>query len=286
MSTQMPDYNYIDDYEREWTQKFEGTYTPEEIELNKKLLEECMKETVDFTAVEELLKQGADPLGGTAVAGWNILNHVYNEIVTESHENDSVNLPAITELFLRYEMNVEAPRVPYDGENSLHPLWCYTFVANKNGIAALKLLLDHGLSAAGFAEFWDHSMFDFCNLDCGDPENDAFWNKEAIWTFKMMLFGATYDHILNDDEWGRGLKDVLCSSFNTTDIHIFRNWDDFEYHFDTSGCERFPEFYGSIVHIYSKTTGEEVWKLGVGLAGVALLKEQLERDSQSNDAGE
>ena len=35
-----------------------GTYTEEEIELNKKLYDECCKEVIDFVAVEELLKAG------------------------------------------------------------------------------------------------------------------------------------------------------------------------------------------------------------------------------------
>ena len=59
----MSDYNYTDDYEREYTKKYEGIYTSEEIELNKKLKEECTKEHVNFEVVEDLLKQGADPLG-------------------------------------------------------------------------------------------------------------------------------------------------------------------------------------------------------------------------------
>ena len=29
----MPEYSYKDDYERKWTQKYEGTYTPEEDEV-------------------------------------------------------------------------------------------------------------------------------------------------------------------------------------------------------------------------------------------------------------
>ena len=36
----MGGYEYTNDYEREHTQKYEGIYTPEEIELNKKLYEE------------------------------------------------------------------------------------------------------------------------------------------------------------------------------------------------------------------------------------------------------
>ena len=73
----MTEYKYLNDYERECTQKYEGTYTPEEIELNKMLKEECYKETIDYTAVEELLKQGADPLGGTELYGWDLLDHIY-----------------------------------------------------------------------------------------------------------------------------------------------------------------------------------------------------------------
>ena len=47
----MSDYNYTDDYEREYTKKYEGIYTSEEIELNKKLKEECTKEHVNFESI-------------------------------------------------------------------------------------------------------------------------------------------------------------------------------------------------------------------------------------------
>lgn len=269
----MPNYIYIDEYEKEWTQKYEGIYTSEEIELNKKLLEECSKNDIDFSRVEELLKQGADPLGGTAICGWGLLEHIYGELVGDSQDSNSINLPRITELFLKYGMDVDKPKVPYDDDNSLNPLWEFSFVANENAIIALKMLLDHGLSADSFAEFWGHSMVDFFHIECGDPENDEFWNKECIWSFKMLLLGATYDHIFNDDD---GISDFICCPFNTNDIHMFRNWNDFEYHFDTSHCERYPELYGSIVHIYSKKSGEEVWKIGVGVAGQNTLKELIE----------
>ena len=55
----MTEYKYINEYEREWTQKYEGTYTSEEIELNKKLKEECSKEAVDYTLdkIENLTNQ-------------------------------------------------------------------------------------------------------------------------------------------------------------------------------------------------------------------------------------
>ena len=130
------------------------------------------------------------------------------------------------------------------------------------------MLLDHGLSATSFAEFWDHSLFDLCE-DCVNPERNEHWNHECVWTFKMILLGASYDHVLNNDS---DLRYVVCCSHNTNDIHMFRNWDDFEYHFDTSHCKKFPELLGSIIHIYSKKTGEEVWRIGVGETAQEALK--------------
>ncbi len=225
---------------------------------------ECAKEHIDFVAVENLLKQGADPLGGTELFGWDLLNHVYYEIVCDSQDSESANLPQITELFLKYGMNIDTPKIPYDEDNSLNPLWGYTFIANKNAIYALKMLLDYGLSAASFAEFWGHSMTDYFHIDCGDPQNDDFWNCDCTWTFKMLLLGASYDHILNDDEY---LREFICCDYNTYDIHNFRNWDNYDYYFDTSYCSRHPELYGALIQIHEKETGAKVWEIGVGIEG-------------------
>ena len=98
----MGEYQYVSDYEREHTQKYVGAYTPEEIELNKKLYEECFKEVIDFEKVEDLLKQGADPLGPTEGYGWGLLEHIYGEIVSEAQFEGNAHLPQLTELFLKY----------------------------------------------------------------------------------------------------------------------------------------------------------------------------------------
>ena len=84
----------------------------------------------------------------------------------------------------------------------------------------------------------------------------------------MLLLGASYEHIINNDEH---LREFICFKDNTYDIHKFRNWNDFEYYFDTSHCSRKPELYGAIVHISDKKTGEKVWKIGVGIAGRKAL---------------
>lgn len=265
----MEPYTYKDECEREETQKYEGTYSIEEIELNRRLLEECEKKKIDFSKVENLLKQGADPNGGTSVAGYDLLNHILGDIITYSEDTNSVNLPRLTKLFLKYGMDIDNPRVPYDGSNSVNPMWCLTFATNENSTIALKILLDHGLSADSFSEFWGHSMGDF-GIYCEDPENDEFYHEAIEWAFKMMLLGASYNHILEQDE---ELREFICHDYNTSDVHIFRNWNEFEYHFDTSHCDKKPELWGSIVHIYSKITDEEVWTIGVGEDARKVLEE-------------
>ncbi len=252
----------MNEYEIEHTAKYEGTYTAEEVELNKKLYEECSKEVLDRVVIEALLKQGADPLGATAVSGWGLLDHIYGELVGDSQDSKSVNLPSITELFLKYGMDVEKPRVPYDGDNSLHPMWEFAFVMNENAIYALKMLLDNGLSADGAAEMYDHSLSDMIDLECGNPNDGGFWEYECTWTMKMIMLCASYDHIINTSE---NFCELICCHRNNYDLHKFRQWNDFYYVFDTSRCEKWPELYKCVVKIHEKKTDKEVWKIGICL---------------------
>ena len=258
----MGEYEYTNDYEREHTQKYEGIYTPEEIELNKKLFDECAKEHIDFQLVEELLKQGADPLGGTEMCGWDLLDHVYGDLVGGSQDNESVDLPQITELFLKYGMDIDKLKIPYDGSNSINPMWEFAFVTNENAIYALNMLLDKGISVESFGEFWGHAIGDLIQIACGDPVNDEFWNYTCIWTLKMLMLAASYDYILEND---KDLQDFIGCSYNNYDIRNFKDWNNYRYEFDTSHCEKHRELYKSVVHIYETNSGKEVWKIGVCL---------------------
>ncbi len=253
---------FVNEYEIECTGPYEGTYTPEEIELNNRLYEECTKETLDFDAIEKLLIQGADPLGGTAVSGWGLLDHIYGEILCDSQESNSVNLPRITELFLKHGMDIDHPRVPYDYDNSLHPMWQFAFVMNENSVYALKMLLDEGLSADAAGEMWGHATFDLINIGCGDPCNDKHRNYECVWLMKMLMLCASYDHVLEQDE---DLRSFIDYDHNNYDLHKFRRWNDFYYRFDTSHCNGRPEFYKSVVRIYETASDKEIWKIGICL---------------------
>lgn len=256
----MSEFKYINEYERDETQKYEGTYSAEEVELNKRLLAECSKENIDFDLVEELLKQGADPLGATEVYGWGLLEHVYEELVMNSYDDiGSINLPKITEVFLKNGMDIASPRIPYDGNNSIHPL--RFFPADEYSIVAFKLLLDYGVDADSVAEFWDRCIFDQINVNYDDPNSEE-WHDWFVWLMKTIMLISSYDHIINNDE---DLRNLIGYTYNSYDIHNFREWDNFYYEFDTSRCTRFPELLKSVVRIYDKNTNEEVWKIGFRL---------------------
>lgn len=251
----------MDEYEIECTKRFEGTYTLAEVELNKRLYEECSKEVLDCNAIEKLLLQGADPLGATAVSGWGVLDHIYYDIICESQDTNSINLPQITALFLKHGMNIAKPRVPYDTDNSINPMWSFSCVPNENAIVALKMLLDHELDAESVSAFWDHSIFYQINIYCDDP-NDPDSKEWFVWTFKMIMLIASYDHVLNNDE---DLRNLIGCAYNNYDTRKFREWDNYYYEFDTSRCMRSPELYKAVVHIYEAKSKQEVWKIGMFL---------------------
>ena len=252
------EYKYMNDYEREQTQKYEGIYTDEEVELNKRLYEECSKENIDFALVEDLLKQGADPLGATATHGWDLLTHVYGELVCESQDNDSIHLPRLTELFLKYGMDIDNPRIPYDFGNSINPMWCFAFLLNENSIVALKMLLDNQLSAESFGIFWSHCVNDLGFISNMDPISNSYFNRICTNSFKMAMLGASYDHILSQDDYLQ--RDIGCSD-NNYDLHKFREPDDFYYEFDTSNCTSSPQLDRLIIRIREVSSKKEVWKI-------------------------
>lgn len=245
------------EYESEVTGRYEGVYTEDEVALNKRLYEECMKDEVNFGIVEELLVKGADPLGAMAVRGWNLLLHVYGEVAFDSADEGSKNLPRITELFLKHGMDVGSPRIPYDDNDSLHPL--RFFPLNENGIAALKLILDNGAMASDVRQIWRAEADDWINVCEDDPNSEECGEDFNCWA-KMLMLIASYDHVLSCDE---GLRSFIEYDRNDYDVHRFREWEDFYFEFDTSKCVGKPKLYGSVIRIYEKATKKQVWSFSV-----------------------
>jgi hypothetical protein len=75
----------------------------------------------------------------------------------------------------------------------------------------------------------------------------------------MLILIASYDHVLNNDE---DLRRIIGVSYNTYDIHNFKNWNNYYFEFDTSRCEKYPELYGCVVRVYDVENNNEVWKIG------------------------
>ena len=118
----------------------------QKLDLNMQLLEICRAETINYEKVEDLLRQGAEPLGYIVESdGWPdnlysaVQNHLYRGCDTGE---DFYN---ITELFLRYGMDIGKPAVPYDRDWVLNPISSYLGVKNDCMLRTMRLLLDHGL---------------------------------------------------------------------------------------------------------------------------------------------
>ena len=238
---------------------YSDVYTKKELELNRRLFEECIRDKADRDKIESLLKAGADPLGGIDGDYGEHLWHIYGEVLCESQDTKSVNIPMITELFLKHGMDIDNPKIPYDNEDSLNPMWDFAFVLNENSVHALKMLLDNGLSADSAGIMWSHAAQDI-NFS-PEEQNDAFWEYERTWFMKATMLCASYDHILENDP---ALQEYICCSTNSFDIHNFRNWDDFYYEFNITDSEVTPDFYKTIVHICRKSDKSVVWTIRAG----------------------
>ncbi len=230
-------------------------------ELNAQLLAACTSENIDYERIESLLKQGAEPLG-KIITDDGYPDNLYEQVVHELFRNDDTpeDLYRITELFLRYGMDISKPAIPYDDSDILNPLWMFAFPANDCVLRILKLLLDHGLSADDAGQCWGHAFFDLINLhfELSDQiDHDIFYDSIR----KLMLF-ASYPHVLDNDE---DLRNEIWYNHNHYDLMRFRKWDDFSFEVDTSHCERMPEVYKSVVTIIEKASGDPVWKFGVCL---------------------
>ena len=179
-------------------------------------------------------------------------------------EHQGYDLIRLTELFLKYGMDIDHPRIPYDAD-FINPLWDLGLSLEEYSVAILKLFLDYGASSDSFGWFWSTAMGDLIDVSCGDPNKDEFWHEVCTLSLKATMLAASYDHILNNHEH---LRNFIGYSYNNYDVHKFRNWNDFAYEFDTSHCKRhngYPELCQSVVTIHEIESKKAVWKFGIYL---------------------
>ena len=163
--------------------------------INLELLKTCSGDIVDYSKAEELLKQGAEPLGYIEECGYP--NNLYDEIAHDITFRDDKNgdLFKITELFLQYGMDISKPAIPYDNDEILNPVSQFCGYMQGSMMETLRLLLDHGLTAEDAECGWGENLEYLLNVN--DSLNDENVRGELPHYIHKLMLTASYPHVLN-----------------------------------------------------------------------------------------
>ena len=240
-------------------------FDDEKQELNNRLLAVCTADVIDFELAEELLRQGAEPMG-KIVNCYGEDDNLYTAVLDHLFNNEDTLLDAyrITELFSRYGMDISKPAIPYDYDEEVrNPLTMFSYPDGEYVLKALEVLLDNGLSAEDAQECWLKEICDYTDV-WGELQSEGTMEMYCDYLRKLILI-ASYPHIIETDEL---LRKEIWYDYNHYDLTRFRKWNEFDFDVDTSHCDRIPEVpevYKSIVTIKEKETGNPVWTFGVCL---------------------
>ena len=172
---------------------------------------------LDYSAAENLLRAGAEPNGEIEYFGEknNLFDAVLDILYCGEYTGEDFYL--VTELLLRYGLNVSRPALPYDGSNILHPLWGMVLYKGEYVLRVLKALLDHGLNEEDAAYCWKNMLTEF--LDGSNNITELDPDVLADFTQKIMLI-ASYPHIVSADE---ELRKTIWYDCNRNDLTRFRD---------------------------------------------------------------
>ena len=230
-------------------------------ELDQKLLEACTADNIDLACIERLLKDGANPLG--CVEDDDGDNNLYDVVLyhfldLEQADKDDSDFFKITELFLKYGMDISQPEIAYDPGYILNPLWGLAFFSSETARRILRLFLDHGLDADSARECWGHKWSDLWLAEF--TVDDDFARELAIDSFQTVMLVASYPHILEEDS---DFKRVIWFDENDYDTTMFRSWDNYKYVLEPTVNR---DLRASLVRIFDKATKKEVWRFGFELS--------------------
>lgn len=214
------------------------------IELNKKLYNECQKEVLDIEKIENLIDMGANPEG--RISNQYEYETLYESLIELCLDSKSDNLLVITKIFLKHGMKIDASK--YD-EDNINPLWELAFETSELGIKTLKLLLDAQIDVNSIYEIVDHletdDIFFYFNDDFSyiiEPNEDESF-KYAI---KMIMLCAAYEYVVKDCEL---LRNIIEIDKNNYDLSKFKEY----YNYDV-------KYENEYILICDKKSNEIVWK--------------------------
>ena len=221
----------------------------EELRLNEKLYEESIKDRLDYVAIEQLLKDGANP---TDIYDYELGFPAFSEIVND--RKSKTELPVLTKLFLQYGMNINSTI-----NDCLHTL---TWVRNEYGFETMKLIFAAGLDwqdAEGYISDMVGDMWQFEDFYPDDPKSidSLFWAMR-----EMMYLAALYADDIEKCKWTYKL--IRPDLNNKIALKEFIAWDEFDYEYiDGGSADSFTSYSLSdkTIVIRSKATKEEVWRI-------------------------
>ncbi len=217
------------------------------IELNKELLEECLKENVNFDIIKELLNEGANPLG--RIDDKYDDEFLFDELLCECQDEITPPLSTITKLFLYNGMDIEKAN---NIDNCDH-LQCLEYVGNQEGIKTLELFLDNNLSSELIASVIDHIYTNdiwMIRSDLKDEgENHNIINESLKWecVMKILFLCLAYDYIFDNCE---NLRKIVDFDSNSYDRHKFKCYDNY-----------YIKAENEMIKVYEKETKDNVWNI-------------------------
>ncbi len=219
-----------------------------QLEMNNQLYRACVTQPADYGKMENLLKAGAQPLGSETVSCSDSESCLYSSIIGYYVADDDMSgdLYRITQLFLKYGMDISRPPLPYDDDWRLHPLWMCSFLGGDELLKTMRLLLENGLDADACEICCCHAYVDLMLINPVEMDYFDVFYKETI--RKIMLF-ASFAHILHSSRY---LQELFWYSRNSYPAEKFREWDMFYFAFE-----------GAMIKILREDNGEEVWKFSI-----------------------
>lgn len=223
-------------------------------ELNKRLLSACTSEFNGYSQIEQLLLEGAEPLG-IVINDYGEEDNLFGAVVDEySTSEDYSRLHEITKLFCQHGMDLSKPSIPYDDCKIINPVWYFTILMNDGVLPILEYLLDRGLDYESAHSCWYHAIEYWFFAD--GSMRDERSRKQVVSDLRKILLIASYPSILENDVY---LQEIVWLNRNDYDITKLRNWDKYSVAIDDSRCAGYPHVIEALFTFTDKDSGKEVW---------------------------
>ena len=225
--------------------------SPEVIERNTELLTVLTTEPIDYTAAEKLLNSGARA-NGAVLCKKGVTHNLY-WVVLDTCWYEDENLYKITELLLRYGLDIEHPDIPYDDKEEPHPLSaCIAYLEGEYALQTLKALLEKGLGPYQASFCW-RVLLTYLHEGYFGASNE----KMKIDFAQKILLIASFPNILDRD---RRLRAAIWYDQNQYDTTRFREWHNFTYKVMNEHVNgQYENSIEEFINVYDKKTGELVW---------------------------